>query len=755
MKNSKINLKNLKILISFLFVFFASYSTNANDNLFEIKGNNFTDTNVILSLLKDIPDNLDEEYSNEIIKILNSSYLFSELSVKFIDNKYIIIVKEFPNIDKIYFKNNERLDDEELQAIAFQSNLITFNLQSINQFINDTKQLYESFGYNNVQIKYSEKIYKDTNTVDLYFEIEEGKITKIKNIFINGNNYILAQDIREIIKSKTKTIKNIFANNNYKPATVERDKILIKNYYKNNGYLNANVDTKIEYLKTNEVNIYYNITEGDIYLLSSITFNDQNNLLNTQSRDLVQKKIDNFLIEKNYFSPEKIRILKDEISSIILENDIEFFEINISDKVDKKNVEIFFEILSIKPKYTKQINIIGNSRTYDRIIRRELDIIEGDAVYETQLQNIREKLISLNLFESVKVKEEIIDEENVNIIIEVEEKQTGTFNAGVSVGTIDGFAIVTGLRERNFYGTGRSVDVLINTSEDRSQFKFITTDRLSYENEADISYSINYKEEDFSKASSYNLDTFSSGIGVGYKLNKNIFHNIDLEYVLKDYQITNSSTVSNSILNTSGVSMSYLIKNNLRYSTLNPGFISKSGNFINFNNTIETPTSSSNGFVKNIITLKKFTGINNNILSIQTKIGNIFSLNNKDILTDNKFALGGRWLRGFDSYGAGPRNSRTSYVGGNNLLVTKFDYSYELSKNSNFPIYFNLFNDFGLLWENKTSPTNSDNSLRSSAGFGIKYYSPIGPIGLTWGFPIMHEEYDIKRMFLFSIGNID
>ena len=755
MKNSKINLKNLKILISFLFVFFASYSTNANDNLFEIKGNNFTDTNVILSLLKDIPDNLDEEYSNEIIKILNSSYLFSELSVKFIDNKYIIIVKEFPNIDKIYFKNNERLDDEELQAIAFQSNLITFNLQSINQFINDTKQLYESFGYNNVQIKYSEKIYKDTNTVDLYFEIEEGKITKIKNIFINGNNYILAQDIREIIKSKTKTIKNIFANNNYKPATVERDKIIIKNYYKNNGYLNANVDTKIEYLKTNEVNIYYNITEGDIYLLSSITFNDQNNLLNTQSSDLVQKKIDNFLIEKNYFSPEKIRILKDEISSIILENDIEFFEINISDKVDKKNVEIFFEILSIKPKYTKQINIIGNSRTYDRIIRRELDIIEGDAVHETQLQNIREKLISLNLFESVKVKEEIIDEENVNIIIEVEEKQTGTFNAGVSVGTIDGFAIVTGLRERNFYGTGRSVDVLINTSEDRSQFKFITTDRLSYENEADISYSINYKEEDFSKASSYNLDTFSSGIGVGYKLNKNIFHNIDLEYVLKDYQITNSSTVSNSILNTSGVSMSYLIKNNLRYSTLNPGFISKSGNFINFNNTIETPTSSSNGFVKNIITLKKFTGINNNILSIQTKIGNIFSLNNKDILTDNKFALGGRWLRGFDSYGAGPRNSRTSYVGGNNLLVTKFDYSYELSKNSNFPIYFNLFNDFGLLWENKTSPTNSDNSLRSSAGFGIKYYSPIGPIGLTWGFPIMHEEYDIKRMFLFSIGNID
>ena len=109
------------------------------------------------------------------------------------------------------------------------------------------------------------------------------------------------------------------------------------------------------------------------------------------------------------------------------------------------------------------------------------------------------------------------------------------------LGTLDGFAIVTGLRERNFYGTGRSLDVLVNTSEDKNQFKLITTDRLSYENDADISYSINYKQEDFSKASSYKLDTFSSGIGIGYKLNKNLYHNIDLEYVLKDYKITNSS----------------------------------------------------------------------------------------------------------------------------------------------------------------------------------------------------------------------
>ena len=302
----------------------------------------------------------------------------------------------------------------------------------------------------------------------------------------------------------------------------------------------------------------------------------------------------------------KIKKFKNELSSIILDSGIRFFEINSFEKTENNKVDIIFEISEISPKYTKEINIVGNTRTFDYVIRRELEVIEGDAIYETQISNIREKLLSLNLFDYVNVKKEVIDENYINLIIEVEEKQTGSFNAGVSIGTLDGFAIVTGLRERNFYGTGRSLDVLVNTSEDKNQYKLITTDRLSYENDADISYSLNYKQQDFSKASSYKLDTFSSGIGIGYKINDLVYHNIDVEYLLKDYKITNSSTVAESISSSSGANMSYLIKNNFRYITLNPGFVSKKGNFIAYNNTIETPTRSSNGYVRNILTLKQY-----------------------------------------------------------------------------------------------------------------------------------------------------
>ena len=116
-----------------------------------------------ISVLENIPENLDEEYSNEIIKVLNESNLFSDVRVNFIDNKYNIIVNEYPNIRKIYFENNERLEDDELRIIANDLGLTNLNSKSLNLFINETKKVYVSYGYNNIEIEYYEKYIRDNN----------------------------------------------------------------------------------------------------------------------------------------------------------------------------------------------------------------------------------------------------------------------------------------------------------------------------------------------------------------------------------------------------------------------------------------------------------------------------------------------------------------------------------------------------------------------------------------------------------------
>ena len=217
--------------------------------------------------------------------------LFSDVFVKFENNKYIIVVKEYPNIDEIYFNKNDRLEDDELSTLASELQLKTFNDKSINLFIDEVKKIYETYGYNDVQISFNEKIYSDTNTVDLYFEFNEGEITKIENILINGNNSVSAQEIREIAKSKTKTIRNLFANNNFKPNQLERDKFVITNLYKNRGFIDVNVQTKIEYLENNKVNIYFIINEGELYSISSIKYEDTKNILNPELLEAIDAKI--------------------------------------------------------------------------------------------------------------------------------------------------------------------------------------------------------------------------------------------------------------------------------------------------------------------------------------------------------------------------------------------------------------------------------------------------------------------------------
>jgi len=756
MKNLKMNFKLfIVILFSFAFSFYIK-PVFSDDISIKIEGNNFTDVDVILSLLDKNPVDLSNEYADYIIKKLNESELFDNVQVQIQDNEYLILVKEYPNINKIYYVNNDRLKDEELDNIVEVLNITNLDPAKVNLFIKETKLIYESFGYNNIKINYSELLDQNTNTADLTFTFDEGKITKINSITFEGNEFIKSDELRQVIKSKTKSLTNILANNNFKNLVLENDQYLIQNYYKNRGYVDISVNTKIEYLDSNKVNIYFYISEGEIYKFSSFNFQDTNNILDQSTLDLVNLELDQSLAENNTFSFKKIIDLKSKISEIVFDSNIDFFEIKSFDKIEDKNISIYFEIVSISPKYTNQINIIGNSRTYDYVIRRELDIAEGDAIYSNQINEITNKLLSLDLFKSVNISEKIIENNLIDLIIDVEEKQTGTVNAGVSVGTLEGFSILGGLKEKNFNGTGRSLEFLLNTSDSSRELTLITSDRYTPLENGKLSYNINYKEDDLSKSSSYKLNTLKSGIGIGYKINKNLNHNFNIEYLLKDYEVTNKSTVASSIANSSGENISFLVKNNFRYSTLNKGFIPKKGDYFNFNNTIETPTSSSNGYFRNTFTYKNYTNISDkNILSLQARLGNIISLNDNDILSDDKFSLGGRWLRGFDNYGAGPRNSRTSYVGGNNLLALKLDFSREIIQNSNFPIYINLFNDYGLLWENKTKPSKSNNSLRASAGFGIKYYSPIGPIGFSWGYPLADEDYDIKRMFLFSIGNID
>ena len=740
-----------KFTLLILLLFF-SLKLNAKD--FIIEGNQYSDKEVITGIIGVIPDVDEKSKSNYILKKLNNSGLFKSVEISYDDKNYYLVIVEYPSINNFIYLNNERFKDEQIDEIISELQIYTFSNYNIDRLTDELKKLYQSFGYNDAKFEItSENLIN--NSSDLYINFKEGEITKIKKINITGNNNFNNNIILSKIKSKTKKLTNIFANNNYKLFQINNDLIRIKRFYKSEGYIDVKIDFYIEYFSDNKVEINFNIIEGTKYYFSTISVNNKLPENNLVSKELESFIINNKNLENINYNLKKIDNLEKQISDILENSGIQFYEIKSFEQTDGNKVNIKFEILPTEVVYINQINISGNTRTFDYVIRRELDVSEGDPINDTKIKQINKKLKQLPIFTKVEVNKTVINNEYQDLNIDIEETQTGTFDVGISVGTLEGISFVSGLKERNINGTGRSLEFLINTSDNNKAFTLSTEEKFVLNNNVNHSYSIKYKENDFSKSKSYKLNTFFLDTSFNYVFSENLYHSIGLGYSLKDYIVTDSSTASTNIVNSSGQNISFNINNTITFNTMNSFIRPTNGNYISLENYIETPSSSTNGFIKNILTAKKYLENNNNIYSIQARAGNIYSLNDNEIVSDDKFSLGGRWLRGFDNYGAGPRNSRTAYVGGNNLLVTKLDYLKPITFNDQNPIYLNLFNDYGLVWGNKNSVNSSDESIRASYGFGFNYYSPIGPIGFSWGFPLIDKDYDIKRMFTFSIGRLN
>ena len=193
-------------------------------------------------------------------------------------------------------------------------------------------------------------------------------------------------------------------------------------------------------------------------------------------------------------------------------------------------------------------------------------------------------------------------------------------------------------------------------------------------------------------------------------------------------------------------------EDNISKNTLNSFINPTDGRLLYYENLLSPITNSDNGYMKNYISFKQVDQFNKNLLTTKFAIVNIMSLQNDTVKSDSKFSLGGYTLRGFDSYGVGTRDSSNGYIGGNNMVSSSFEVLRPINKLSANPMYYSLFTDAVTVWGNKEAPSKNDHSIRASYGFGLKFLTPVGPLNLTWAFPLSEESYDKNRTFLFSIG---
>ena len=530
----------LKTLITIFFIIFSklSYSNEYNVNKIIIEGEKRFSEALILKYLPTIENDIvNDDFLNTVTKNLYQTGFFLDVQVEINDNTIVIKVEEYPIVNQISFIGNDLLDNDQLVSIVNIKSRDTFNKQSIDNSIENIRTAYQKIGRYLAQIDIKKNILSD-GRVDLIFEIKEGSLLLVKNINFIGNKIFSDNDLKLAITTKEDAWYKLFASNKFIPSKLEYDKEKLYYFYKQRGYIDFKIilargDLLPDY---SGFNINFIVEEGLRFKINNIK------IASNLNENKYKYDLDSLLLKKDeYFDSRALEKSVNDLRNYYSELGHGF--VKVSPKLSKKNnlVDILFTINEGSKNYINKILVLGNSRTSDSIIRRELTFLEGDSFNNAKIKESINALNRLGFFQSVKYnirKTEITNA--VDIIINVEETNTGSISFGIGYSSLDSTSITFGLNEKNFLGEGRRARFEVSTSDKKTTYNVGMTEPYFMDRPISLSSDI-YNQETENSAGDVKSDRSGISFGLGVKEDLK-FHS--LSYNFSESQTTTSATSS-------------------------------------------------------------------------------------------------------------------------------------------------------------------------------------------------------------------
>ncbi len=752
--------KHLILLIKLFFIlivlakFSFVYANEMNIEKIKINGERRLSESFILKFLPEYPNTkFNEDVLNEFTKNLYNSGMFSKVNINVNKSTLEIDVEEYPVINEISFAGNDLLDDESLKNTILISSRDIYNENSLIDSIEKIKIEYQKIGRYLAEVTIKKSPISE-GRVNLIFEINEGVLLVVKNINFEGNKNFSDNELKSNISTKEDAWYKIFGSNKFIPERLEYDKEKLRDFYNERGYIDFNVKVARGDLLPDfsGFNLNFIVNEGQRYKINKI--NIYTSLVDSKKIKSLLKKL--YVNKGDYFNSRAL----EESSKFLIENfendGFNFIKIVPSLKKIKKNlVDIKFNVTKGDEKYIDKIIIIGNTRTNDSVIRRELSVLEGDPFNKAKLDSSINSIKRLGYFESVNYRlDNSMTSNSTNIVIEVKETNTGSVSFGVGYSSLNDTTVTFGLNERNFLGEGKKLRLQANLSEKKTSYNIGMTEPYFLDRHLSLFGNVFDQETENTKG---DVKTHKTGIdlGVGFQSN-DISQSLKYTFSTSETSTTSNSTAA-SITGEEGLeivtsSITHGLSKDTRDSYYNP----TSGYKWRFENTVAGVGGDSN-FYKSVFNFRSFHPINfgDYILGFKSGAGFIRAFEDK-VTSSNRFFLGGRTLRGFDNAGVGPRDTGNNQaVGGNNF----YNISLELKSDKLMPddtgLKWFVFSDIGSIWgtDYKSGVQGFDDKQpRVTNGFGLSMTTPIGPLEMVWGFPIQSENYDIEENFQFSIG---
>ncbi len=746
------------ILIKFFILlnFISPLSYAQNDELkidkIIVNGEKRLSESFILNYLPNYPNTkFTNEVLDELIKDLYKTEFFSNIKLDVQDKILIINLEEFPIINEITFSGNDLIDNPQLLEIVSIKPRDVLNIENLNIAVERIRLEYQKIGRYLAEINIKKNVLSQ-GRVNINFNIDEGSLLVVQNVNFVGNKSFSDRELKSTITTKEDAWYKIFGSNKFIPERLEYDKEKLKRFYYERGYIDFKVISAKGDLLPNisGFNLNFILSEGQRYKLNELDF------ISTSIKDIDKNLLlENISIKKNdFFDSRALDYSTDNLVTFFENKGYNF--INVVPSISKVNdlVNIKFSIEEGRIKFINRINIVGNTRTNDAVIRRELKFFEGDPFNKSKLISSIKSLNRLGYFQTVNYKLLNLDNNLLDIIINVQEINTGSVSFGVGYSSLDSTSVNFGINEKNFLGEGKKINVESSLSDQKSSYNLSITEPYFLDRHLSLSGNFFNKERENQKGD-VKYTTQGLGVGFGFK-QENISQNFNYNISLSKSTTSSTSTAA-SLTGEEGKDITTSsITHKIVKDTTNSFFNPTSGYRVNFSNTI-SGIGGDTSFLKSIVNYRYYIPINygDYIFSLKSGLGFITGIDDK-VTASNRFLIGGNTLRGFDSAGFGPRDiGNNQAVGGNNFYNLSLEIKSDLWMPDETGLEWLLFTDIGSLWgtDYESGVKGFDDmEPRVTNGFGISMITPVGPLQMIWGFPVVSKNYDLEENFNFKIG---
>ena len=726
-----------------------------------VEGVQRTEAGTIFSYLPvKVGDTLDDQRAAEAIRALYATGFFKDVRLEVEQGVLIVLVRERPSIASIELNGIKDFSKDQLKDNMKYAGLAEariFDKGALDKAVQELKRQYVARGKYGVSVT-TTVTELERNRVGIIFNVVEGEVSKIKQINLVGNRAYEEDELLDMMKLSTPGWMSWFSNSDqYSKQKLSADMEAMRSFYMDNGYLEFNIDSTQVSITPDKKDIYItiNITEGEKYTVSKTGISGNTLIAKEEIEKLIQVK------PGDTFSRNALTETSKKIGERLGQEGHAFANVNAIPELDKEKHQVAFNFV-IDPGqrvYIRRINIAGNDKTRDEVIRREFRQVEGAWFDMEKIKKSRQRVDKLNFFAEVNVETPPVQgtADQMDVDVKVEEKSTGSFSLGAGFSNDEGMALTAGVTQANLFGSGNHASVQINTSKVNKVYSLSYTNPYFTDDGVSRGFDVYKRDTDSSStaASEYSSRTYGGGVRFGVPIAEDEAISYGLAFESTELGLlTNPSARLAQYVNTFGASNRNLM------GTIGWGRDSRDSAIYTTEGTVQRAYAEialpvfDMRYYKLNYEHQWFHPVSSNVtLLLNGEAGVAGGYGGKPMPFFKNFYAGGIGsVRGYDSYSLGPRDLNNQALGGTKRVVGNAELLMPVPGVKEKSVRLSGFVDAGAVYGSGDLPGSA--GMRYSTGAAFTWVSPAGPIKFSYAVPLNKQQEDKLQKFQFSLGSM-